>query len=691
MLRLKSVRPELLLVCLLAGPGFSQEPKGKSVPAKDEVEALIDRLVEIDQPDTGYSGGSRGTAFLPLGQRESSAFLLPPGRQTRSDALKSLVKLGTRAVPKLLEHLSDTRPTKFTITDPGLGSFSVNEDQDRKKEPEPTGRGQQRYTVMVGDLCYVALGQIVNRPYSAVEYIPSGNVSITSVPRLKELREDLVKQWGKLTPDKHREALIRDIVEPIRPRESPFEFIHPSHDRDIRNGASIRLAYYYPDAFEPVALQQLARPTYDVYKVHELVRSKLYPAKTAKERKELVQAFIAKYGDVSRDGIRWQLFDDLSTQEADEEGRVSPKLNPRYRARECLTDVFGSTPTVKSEDRPKTPPFAESDKAGFIETLLYDRSQKIDRVIRDLLATDVYFDHWCLNRLVGRGYDADIDAHLKRKLPLLKDDDRRELEAYRTKLGWTWLHATVELGVVEMVEAALRDKGDPNAKGRDGRTPLHIAAEAGLDDVAEVLIRAKADPNIKDAKGRLPVEPAANKDHMAVVRRLVTAGSAVPDVFTAAIVGATDRMTALLKEKPDRRGSRNEEGLMPLHLAALEGHVETARVLLAAGADVKAVDRLPSGDGEPGHSDGYTPLHLAAMGGKRATAELLIDRGADVNAGDEGKYTPLHHAAAVGDAELVKLLLARKADRNTKGFRDRTPLDLALEKKHDAVIKLLQE
>jgi ankyrin repeat protein len=207
-----------------------------------------------------------------------------------------------------------------------------------------------------------------------------------------------------------------------------------------------------------------------------------------------------------------------------------------------------------------------------------------------------------------------------------------------------------------------------------------------------VLLRAKADPNVADGKTRLPVELASHKYHPPVVRRLVTGGSRVPDVFTAAIVGATDRMAALLREQPDRRGSRNEGGLTPLHVAAHEGHVETARALLAAGADVKAVDLRPATDGELGHSDGYTPLHLAAMGGKKATAELLIDQGADVNAVDKrGTHTPLHVAAWVGNAELVRLLLARKADRNAKGFRDRTPLDLALEKKHDAVIKLLQE
>src|SRR5262249_37605233 len=140
-----------------------------------------------------------------------------------------------------------------------------------------------------------------------------------------------------------------------------------SDDEETRNGASLRLAYYYPAALETAALKQLARPTYDGIAVEKLIRNKLYPAKTAKERKALVEKFVAKNGQVAKDGIRWDLFDDLDMQEADEQGRVSPKLNPRYRARECLIDVFGLPATVKSKDRPKTKPLEIAAQARFIQ------------------------------------------------------------------------------------------------------------------------------------------------------------------------------------------------------------------------------------------------------------------------------------------------------------------------------------
>jgi hypothetical protein len=69
---------------------------------------------------------------------------------------------------------------------------------------------------------------------------------VNSIPKSKELREELIKQWSELTPEKHRDSLLRDL-------ESDHEY--------VRNGASLRLAYYHPDALESAAIKQLAPKT----------------------------------------------------------------------------------------------------------------------------------------------------------------------------------------------------------------------------------------------------------------------------------------------------------------------------------------------------------------------------------------------------------------------------------------------
>ena len=58
-----------------------------------------------------------------------------------------------------------------------------------------------------------------------------------------------------------------------------------------------------------------------------------------------------------------------------------------------------------------------------------------------------------------------------------------------------------------------------------------------------------------------------------------------------------------------------------LHVAAKNGHVDVAKVLIQNGADVNAVEK-----------DKWTALHLAARNGHVDVAKVLIQNGADVNA-----------------------------------------------------------
>ncbi len=77
--------------------GAGEQKKPEADPAK----ALIDRLMEVSRQDTGYSGTTTGTAFLPLGQNQSHAMLLGQRPHAESDTMRSLVKLGVKAVPAL--------------------------------------------------------------------------------------------------------------------------------------------------------------------------------------------------------------------------------------------------------------------------------------------------------------------------------------------------------------------------------------------------------------------------------------------------------------------------------------------------------------------------------------------------------------------------------------------------------------
>ena len=99
-------------------------------------------------------------------------------------------------------------------------------------------------------------------------------------------------------------------------------------------------------------------------------------------------------------------------------------------------------------------------------------------------------------------------------------------------------------------------------------------------------------------------------------------------------------------------------GSTPLLFAARVGDVESARILLAAGADVN--DALPNGT---------SALVEAAHGGHEGVGILLLEKGANPNDGAVG-YTALHVAALRGGLALVKALLTHGANPNvqiTKG------------------------
>ncbi|MFE0176313.1 ankyrin repeat domain-containing protein [Streptomyces sp. NPDC059002] len=96
----------------------------------------------------------------------------------------------------------------------------------------------------------------------------------------------------------------------------------------------------------------------------------------------------------------------------------------------------------------------------------------------------------------------------------------------------------------------------------------------------------------------------------------------------------------------DRQAGRTAQDL-----AAREGHAETVRLLLAAGADPQQ---------QTGEYDEMTPLRQAAMHGHTEVVGVLLDAGAPTGAQGRMGYVPLVLAATSGDhghPQTVDLLL----------------------------------
>src|SRR5262245_51456824 len=105
-----------------------------------------------------------------------------------------------------------------------------------------------------------------------------------------------------------------------------------------------------------------------------------------------------------------------------------------------------------------------------------------------------------------------------------------------------------------------------------------------------------------------------------------------------------------------RRGAdvnkRGPLALTPLMLAAGRGYVQMVDKLLAAGADIHALDS----------SMGASALHFAAEGGVTDVAQLLLDAGAFINLQSATVgLTPLINAIWSKQVPMVRYLLGRGA------------------------------
>jgi ankyrin repeat protein len=137
---------------------------------------------------------------------------------------------------------------------------------------------------------------------------------------------------------------------------------------------------------------------------------------------------------------------------------------------------------------------------------------------------------------------------------------------------------------------------------------------------------------------------------------------------------------SLLQQKLDVNAPQ-PDGTTALHWAVREDDLETADLLIRAGANVKAANRF-----------GATPLSLAATNGNAAMIEKLLKAGEDANAVvSESGDTVLMLASRTGKPEAVAMLLNHGADVNKTNTTGQTALMWAAAEKNSGAVQVLIE
>lgn len=266
--------------------------------------------------------------------------------------------------------------------------------------------------------------------------------------------------------------------------------------------------------------------------------------------------------------------------------------------------------------------------------------------------------------------------------------------------GYLPLHLASQHGAAPVV-AALVDAGTPvNARTGTGATPLMLAAGSGSAEAVAALADRGADLDAADTQGVTALMFAAAQGRTDAVRALLARGAdwrataRVTDL--AALARETDDVDTQRPPPAPRPAEAPPEvpgvtraylyveligkqgGLTALHFAARQGHAETARALLDAGADVN----------QPSPADGVTPLLIACINGHFDLAAELLERGADPTRAADNGVTPLYAVVNVqwapksfypqpraqlqqhvGYLDLMRRLLDRGADPNARTQR----------------------
>lgn len=213
--------------------------------------------------------------------------------------------------------------------------------------------------------------------------------------------------------------------------------------------------------------------------------------------------------------------------------------------------------------------------------------------------------------------------------------------------GMAALHCAASRGHVHVIQALLDVGASAEQLTSTGSTALHQACQFGHATAVQVLLKAAACRQ-SPASALLPTaaetKPAAPHKQAKVTYN-------APSDLTMQLESSGCSPQALQCNAGgncmhSQLAAVDGSGLAPLHLAVRWGHMEVAKLLLAAGSQPNQRSYIHE----------LTPAHVAARWGHVGVLQLLCMYGADMYANDAAGGTVLDEAIKWGRKQCIQYL-----------------------------------
>ena len=319
-------------------------------------------------------------------------------------------------------------------------------------------------------------------------------------------------------------------------------------------------------------------------------------------------------------------------------------------------------------------------------------------------------------------------AELNQAFKTALDAEKGSLDAIHDADGLTPLHWACRQSHHEMVALLLVRGAGTNVADARGYTPLFYTMARSSDEavlIRRLLVLKGANVNARARDGTTPLVQAVQADNPDAARFLLSLDANPQTAQALAEASADPRMIRTFERALAETEAQAEENATPpagvplpkdaLQQAAKLGDVKTIRKVLAAGADINALDEkgigaihravegarpeavfyllLHGANPNQPDRDGTTPL-MSTMGWLGVSLDgmrhYLIVMGANPNAVRNDGHTELTWAARRGNDHGVQWLLWLGVDPNAAGAKG-TPMEVASQAGYQNIIDLLHK